>query len=137
MADIVRKAQYFKVAVSNRAGEAHALLQRFAGAGIDLAAFHGFPRGRRSQLDFVPSDVAAFKTAAKSAGLKLAGPKTCFLVAGEDRPGALAGVLAKLAAARINVTAVTGITAGAGRWGALLWVDGRAVARAARALGAS
>ncbi len=56
MADTVRKASYYKVAVANRAGEAHRVLQELAGSGVNLAAFHGFPSGRRSQLDFVPSD---------------------------------------------------------------------------------
>lgn len=137
MADKVRKAQYFKVGVANRAGEAHRVLRTLANSGVNLAAFHGFPSGRRSQLDFVPADVAAFKVAARAAGVKVEGPRTCFLVEGDDRPGALASVLSKLDAARVNVTAVTGIAAGAGRWGALLWVDSRAVGKAAKALGAA
>lgn len=137
MADTVRKAQYFKVAVANRAGEAHRVLRALAASGVNLAAFHGFPSGRRSQLDFVPADVAAFKVAARAAGVKLEGPKTCFLAEGDDRPGALAALLAKLTAAGVNVTAVTGVAAGTGRWGAILWVDSRAVGKAAKALGAT
>jgi hypothetical protein len=38
--------------------------------------------------------------------------------------------------AKINVTAVDAVTAGAGRFGAILWVKQSDVNRAARALGA-
>ena len=44
--------------------------------------------------------------------------------------------MARLGAAKINVTAVTGVCAGMGRYGALLWVKQGAVNKAAAALGA-
>ncbi len=50
--------------------------------------------------------------------------------------GALAGILARLGSAKINVTAVTGVCAGMGRYGAILWVKAAAVNKAAAALGA-
>jgi hypothetical protein len=87
-------------------------------------------------VDFVPEDPAAFRAAAKKAGWKLTGPKKIFLVAGDDRVGAMAEVTAKLAAAKINITATQAVTAGSGRFGALLWVPARDVKRAAQALGA-
>jgi len=99
-------------------------------------AFSGFPKGRKSQLDFVPSDPAAFRQAAKRAKWKMVGPKTCFVIQGEDRVGALADILAKLADAKINVTATDAICTGDGRFGVLLWVKPRDVSRAAKALGA-
>jgi hypothetical protein len=43
-------------------------------------------------------------------------------------------VLDKLAAARINVTAVAGARAGGGRFGGFLWVKPGDVGRAARVL---
>jgi hypothetical protein len=46
--------------------------------------------------------------------LKLVGPKTGFLVQGEDRIGAVAALMSKLAEAQINVTAINAIAAGAG-----------------------
>jgi hypothetical protein len=64
----------------------------------------------------------------------LSGPKPVFLVEGGDRPGAVAGVLARLAAARINVTAVAAARAGGGRYGGLLWVKPKDVGKAARVL---
>jgi hypothetical protein len=107
----------------------------FKGAGVNLLAFSGFPKGRRAQLDFIPADSAAFKAAAKKNKLKLVGPKKGFLIQGDDRIGALADLLAKLAAAKINVTATDAVCAGAGRYGVLLWVKPRDVKRAAKVFG--
>ena len=42
---------------------------------------------------------------------------------------------AKLANAKINVTATDALTAGAGRFGAIVWVKARDVNRAAKVLG--
>ena len=103
---------------------------------MNLLAFAGFPRGRRDQLDFVPSDPGAFKAAAKVAKWKIKGPKTCFLVEGDDRPGALTDLLKRLAEARINVTAIDAVCAGASRYGALFWVKPRDVKKVAKVLGA-
>ena len=104
-------------------------------AGISLLAFSGFPKGRRAQLDFIPADPAAFKAVAKTAKWKLKGPKKGFLIQGEDRSGALAEIMGRLAAAKINVTATDAVCAGADRYGAILWVKPRDVKRAAKALG--
>jgi hypothetical protein len=50
-----------------------------------------FPHGaRRSQLDLIPDDSAAFAKAARTVGLKLSAKKSGFLIQGEDRPGAAA-----------------------------------------------
>ena len=65
------------------------------------------------------------------------GPKTAFLIQGEDRIGAVANAVTKLGKARINVIALTGIAVGEGRYGAILWVKPRKVGRAAEVLGAS
>jgi hypothetical protein len=49
----------------------------------------------------------------------------------------MADLYAKLAAARVNVTASDAVCAGEGRFGAILWVKARDVNRAAKALEAS
>ncbi len=135
MPDTVRRVDYYYITVSDKPGEAARILSALHEAGINLIAFSGFPHGaRRSQLDFVPEDPAAFSKAAKKAGLKLSSRKTGFLIQGADRPGELAEVLGKLAG--INVTAVDAVCAGAGRYGALLWVKPADLRRAARVLGA-
>jgi hypothetical protein len=120
--------------VADKPGEAARVLTALSQAGVNLLAFSGFPRGRRSQLDFIPEDVELFRKALSLAKLKVQAKKTGFLVQGDDRQGAVAEVLQKLADANINVTAVEGVSAGGGRWGAILWVKPQSVNKAAKVL---
>jgi prephenate dehydratase len=135
MAEEIRLVDYFYVEAPDKPGEAFRALSQLREAGVNLLAFSGFPKGRRSQLDFIPEDPATFRAAAKKARWKLVGPKKGFLIQGEDRVGAMADLLAKLAEAKINVTATDAVCAGAGRFGVLLWVKPRDVKRAAKAFG--
>jgi hypothetical protein len=137
MADTVQRVQYFYTEVPDKPGEGAKVLSMLKEAGVNLLAFSGFPKGRRAQIDFIPADQAAFRAAARKAKLKLVGPKTGFLIQGDDRVGALAELMAKLSGAGINVTAVDAVAAGAGRYGAILWVQPRDVQKAVRLLGAS
>jgi len=73
----------------------------------------------------------------KQAGLQLSPKKTGFLIQGEDRVGAVADIVGKLAAANVNVTAMDAVCAGEERYGAILWVKAPDVRKAAKALGAS
>jgi len=135
MADPIRTAEYFKVQVADKPGQVASVLGPLRNANVNLLALYTFPRNRRTQVDLVPEDPAAFKMVARQAKWKVQGPKLCFLVEGDDRPGALADLTARLGAAKINITAVNGLTAGQGRFGALLWVKPGAVKKAAKALG--
>jgi len=137
MTDIVRKVAYFAMEVPNKPGEGARVLGALADAGVNMLAFSGFPRGRKAQLDVIPEDVAVFKDAVKMAKIKLRPQKFGFLVQGDDRKGAVADLLKTLADKDINVTAIDAVSAGAGRYSAILWVDPRAVNKAAKALGAS
>jgi hypothetical protein len=58
-----------------------------------------------------------------------------FLIEGDDRVGALTSTLSRLGAAGINVTALSAVRTGAGRYGALLWVNAKDVRKAAETLG--
>jgi len=136
MSEMIRKVDYYYSAATDKPGEGTRLLTALKDAGVGLLAVHGFPSARKTQIDFVPTDPAAFVAAAKSAKIKLSKPKAAFLVEGDDRVGAMAGVMAKLSGAKINVTAATGVCAGMGRYGAILWVKPRDVKKAAAALGA-
>ena len=131
-----QKVSYFAMQIPNRAGEAGRILTGLAKAGVNLLAFTGFPNGRRSQVDFMPANPATFLAVARGMKLKLRGKKTGFLIRGKDRRGAIAGVMAMLARSGINVTAVDAVSAGSGRFGAILWVKQKDVNRAVRALGA-
>ncbi len=136
MGDTVRTVVYFKLFTPDKAGEGARVLGALRDAGVNLLAFTGFPRGRRAQMDFVPEDPKAFRSAARKARLPVAGTKKGFLIQGGDRPGAIAAYLEKLAAAGVNVTAVDALAAGEGRFGAIVWVGSRQMAKAARAIGA-
>jgi hypothetical protein len=137
MADTIRVVEYFYVEAPNNPGVGAAMLGTLRDAGVNLLVFSGFPAGRRSQIDFVPENAAAFRAAAKAAKWKVKGPKKAFHISGSDRPGAIAEIMSRLAASKINVTAIDAVCASGGSFGAILWVDQRNVARAARALGAA
>ncbi len=136
MADTVRKAGYFSIQVANKAGEGARLLNGLKAAGVNLLAFTGFPNGRKAQVDFIVERAAALQTAARKMKLTLGKKKTCFVVQGDDRVGAIADIADKLGRAKINVTAMDAASAGGGRFGAILWVKPRDVVRAAKVLGA-
>ncbi len=135
MADTISRVDYFYIETPNKPGEAARALTKLKDAGINLLAFTGFPKGQRAQLDFIPADPAVFVKAAKKAGWKLSAKKSGFLIQGEDRVGALADIMVRLVGAKINVTAVDAVCAGAERYGAILWVKPSDLKRAAKALG--
>ena len=135
MAETVRTAEYFYVMVPDKPGEGARVLGELRSAGVNLVAYSGSPSGRGAQLDVVPTDPAAFKTVAKQRKWKVKGPKRAFLIEGDDRVGACADVLGRLAAAKINVTAMDAL-AGGGRYAAILWVKPRDVKKTASVLGA-
>jgi len=134
MADKIWKVDYFKTEVSNRIGEGARILGALKAARVDLLAFTGFPSGRRVQMDFIPKNAALFRKAAKKAGLRVTVKKGGFMVQGRDRAGAIATVLQKLAAAKVSIVALNGVSAGSGRFGAIFWVKPKDVAKAVKAL---
>jgi len=134
MATTIRKVDYFYIVTSNIPGVGAKVLAALWDAGVDLLAFSGFPYGQKAQIDFIPKDSAAFKAAAKKIGLKLSPRKTGFLIQGQDQPGAIARLMGKLAHIDVNVTAIDAVCAGKGRYGALLWVNSKDIAKAAKAL---
>lgn len=135
MAGLIRTAQYFKVQIADKPGELAGVLAPLREGGVNLLAVHAFPRNRRTQVDLVPEDPTAFKNVAKAYKWKMQGPKVCLLVDCDDRAGALADLTEQLSSAKINMTAVTGLTAGQGRCGTILWVKPRDVKKAAKILG--
>jgi hypothetical protein len=134
MANVVKKVAYFAIDVPDKPGEGACLLTGLAAAGVNMLAFTGFPSGRKAQLDIVPEDVAVFKKAVKAAKIKTRAQKFGFLVQGDDKKGAVAGLLGKLAEQKINVTAIDAVSAGKGRYAAILWVNPRDVNKTAKVL---
>lgn len=136
MPDIVRKVEYFSILVPDRPGQAFGVLSTLVSANVNLLACNGVQRGDRAQIDVVPESSRRFRNAATKAGLQFTPEKSGFLIQGDDRPGALVEHLRALGDSGINVTGIDALSAGAGRWGAIIWVDQDAVRKAANVLGA-
>jgi hypothetical protein len=136
MADKTRRVEYYYVTVPDRPGEGKRVLSALKQSNVNLLAYLGFPSGNgQTQVDLVPENVEAFKQAAGKAGLKLSDTKRAFLIQGDDRAGAVADALTKLADGKVNVTAAAATTAG-GNYGLLVWVSPADYERAAQVLGA-
>jgi len=135
MADTVRKVRYCYLMVPNRAGQGAKVLAGLKEAGVSLSAYSGFPgRKGQAQIDLVTDDVAAVRRVAKRNGWRLSAVKKGFLVQGDDRLGAVARHLDRLAAARVSVVAADAVAAGKGRYGMILWVRPKDYVKASRAL---
>lgn len=136
MADEICAVRYAYVVVKNQPGEGAKVARALKGAGVNLLALSGFPVGAaKAQIDFVTQDIDALKRVAKAAKWKLSSAKKAFLVQGDDRIGAVADVIGKLADAKINIISVQAVAAGAGRYGAIVWVKPASFAKAAKVLG--
>lgn len=138
MPEKIRYIDYYYATVPDKPGEASRALGALQQEGINLLGISAFPHGaRRSQLDLVPEDLAAFRNAAKKAGLELSKKKIGFLIQGEDRPGAIAEIAESLRQANVNITSVQAFSAGSGRYGGMLWVKPPDLRKAAEVLGVS
>lgn len=135
MAFAVRRVAYYHATVWNQPGEGHSVLATLAASGVNLLAFTAVPFGPdRTQLTLFPDDGAALEDAARRGRLTLDGPHQALLVNGDDELGALAGVHARLAAARVNVVSSSGVADGRGSFGYVVYVRAEDVERAAGAL---
>ena len=138
MAEEIRRVEHYSAGIPNKVGEGARVLRALRDAGVNLIAFWGYQyRAGHGQLEFIPENGAAFVAAAKQAKIKVSKKRTALYFHGEDRPGAIADVLEKLAAARINLGAVQAVCGGAGRYGAVLFLPPTAARKAARVLGAA
>jgi hypothetical protein len=136
MPDDIKRIDYYYVSVPDKPGGGARILAALREEGVNLIGISAFPHGaRRSQLDLIPEDSTAFAKAARATGLKLSTKKSGFLIQGEDRPGAVADVVRRLADANINVTSVQVFCAGTGRYGGMLWVKAPDLRKTAKALG--
>lgn len=136
MPDDIRQIDYYYMSMPDKPGEGARILAALHEAGVNLIGVSAFPHGaRRSQLDLIPEDSVAFAKAARAAQFKLSPKKSGFLIQGEDRPGAVADVVKRLAEANVNVTSVQVFCPGSGRYGGMLWVKAPDRRKAAKALG--
>ena len=137
MADQARVVYSYSTSVPDEPGQAFKVLATLVSAGVNLLGCSGTQTGSVACIDVVPDDAGAFAELVERATLGFRRQKAGFLIQGDDRPGALADHLRRLADAGINVGGVHGLAAGAGRWSAIVWIADRDLEAAARALGAT
>ncbi len=136
MAHEIRRVQYFYTTVRDRPGEALKFLSVLSDLGINLLAFMTIPVGlMQTQLTIFPEDPAQLREQGRKSGFELDGPNHALLVQGEDVPGAVVAIHEKLYRAGINVYASTGVTAGRGSYGYILYVRPEDFEEAAEAVG--
>ena len=132
----VSRVQYFYCSVRDRPGEAYGLLSRLAASGVNLLAFNAIPMGNeQTQLVLFPEDPQSLARVAEEEGLQLDGPQYAILMRGDDELGALAEIHRKLADAKVNVSASSGITDEDGRYGYVVYLAADDFSRATAALG--
>jgi hypothetical protein len=135
MSDRVMKVNYCYVMVPNRAGQGSKVFTAIREGGVNLMAHVGFPaRSGKAQLDFVAPNLSKIRSVARKNKWRVSKPKKAFLVQGSDKSGAVNRHFARLADARIGVTAAAALAAGMKRYGMIVWVRPKDYARAARAL---
>lgn len=135
MATSIRSVDYFYTTVRDRPGEGFQLLSQLAEMGVELLAFSAIPLGPlHTQLTVFPTDSGKLIREGGRAGLELDGPHPALLAQGDDVLGALAGIYERLAAARVNVFASTGVTDGRGGFGQIFYVRPEEYDRACAAL---
>lgn len=136
MPDEIKRVDYYYAMVADKPGTGAGVLHAVRQGGISLLGLSAFPHGSgKTQVDLIVHDGAALERAAKDAKLKISKKKSGFLIQGEDRPGALAEIAGKLAQAKVNMTSLQAFCAGSGRYGGMLWVKAKDLAKAAKALG--
>ena len=87
--------------------------QALAGAGVNITAICAVETAGRGKIRMVVSDPARAKDALKAAKLR-PGEEPALMLTLEDRPGALARVADRLAAAKINIKCAYATTGGMG-----------------------
>jgi hypothetical protein len=122
----------FVVQLEHRPGALAALTRAIASRGIDLLAIAGSGSGDQAYTVLETSDAPATRDVLRAGGYPYVEGET-LIVEVEDRPGGLATVAEKLAAAGIDVRSVLFLGRGGGRVETAFSVDD--VARAKGVLG--
>ena len=96
------KTTQLTLTLESKPGVLVKISQALAGAGVNITAICAAETAGRGKIRMVVSDPARAKEALKAAKLR-PGEEQALMLTLEDRPGALARVAAKLAAAKINI----------------------------------
>ena len=136
MADIIRKVAYFAMDIPNKPGEGARVLGALAEGRREPVGILWVSKREESSFVFYSRGCSGVQKGCQGSKDQDPPQKFGFLAQGNDRQGAVAGLLKTLAAKNINVTAIDAVSAGAGRYAAILWVNPRDVNKTAKALGA-
>lgn len=138
MVDQIRQFDYQYLIAEANTPTAAEIVSALTDSGIGLLGYSEFPCGAgRAQVDLITEGGSDLDRAAHRLGWTLSPKKCGFLIQGEDRPNAIGEILGRLAAVHVHVTAVQAVAAGAGRFGAMLWVKPWETQAAAAALSSS
>ena len=96
------KTTQLTLTLESKPGVLAKISQALAGAGVNITAVCAAETAGRGKIRMVVSDPARAKEALKAAKLRC-GEEPALMLTLEDRPGALARVADKLAAAKINI----------------------------------
>jgi hypothetical protein len=119
--DIARKT-YFLISTEDRPGQLARFSKQMSEHEINLHAVWSFGTGRgNAEIIAIPWDVHVFRKAAREAGWTFR-EGNCFFLSGEDRAGALADTLDRIAQEGINLHAVDAMGF-EGRYSAFVWCD--------------
>ena len=137
MPNEIAQVSFYIGTIPHKVGEGARILNALKDAGMNLVGFLGYPKSARiAELVIVVDQKAPnLVPIARKAGLKLGKKQKAFLIGGEDRPGEMAALAAKLAAKGVNIVSVHGLCA-AGRYAALVVVPPADFRKAAKALAA-
>ena len=123
MVDQIRQFNYQYLIADDDTPSTAEIVNALTDSGIVLLGYSGFPCGMgKVQVDLITDGGSDLERAAHRLGWTLSPKKSGFLVQGEDRPNAIGEILDRLAAAHVHVTSIQAVAAGAGRFGAMLWV---------------
>lgn len=107
------KTTQLTLTLESKPGVLAKISQALAGAGVNITAICAAETAGRGKIRMVVSDAARAKEALAAAKLRC-GEEQALLLTLEDRPGSLARVTQKLAAAKINIKCAYATTGGMG-----------------------
>ena len=107
------KTTQITVSAESKPGVLARVSDTLAKAGVNIVAVCAADAAGRGKIRMVVSDPARAKAALTAARIRC-GEEPALLLAMDDRPGALAAVASKLAAAKINIKCTYATTSGGG-----------------------
>jgi len=118
----IRRATYIVISTEDRPGQLARFSKKISEFEINLEAVWSFGTGRgNAEIIAIPWDPNLFKKVAREAGWVFQ-EGNCFHLSGEDRPGALAETLDRIAQEGINLHAVDAMGF-EGKFSAYVWCN--------------